>query len=326
MMSAPGKQLLKAHALALAVAERAEKGFTARVHSVHHSCVNCLTETDDFLVIACRQLGEGPDTILLNESCWPDFSGMAAGMWVEVDRMRLSIVAARLEISFAGADCWRPMLFATETEAPAERVLANLAALQRLALAEGSMNGLGLLLPSLTAIFPPGASEVTYARQSLCELAFPALALLVKAILVEDIKLADDSLSRLIGLGIGLTPSADDIITGMMGSLLFAQGQSGRSKFFHDLAGAIERIATERTTFVSRKALEHAAKGELHQNLSLLVNAILTGDRVRLGAYARKVIAMGSSSGTELVIGIILGLWLHLRRKSRQVRYQARVS
>lgn len=105
----------------------------------------------------------------------------------------------------------------------------------------------------------------------------------------------------LIGLGIGLTPSGDDAVCG----LLAVQHVNGGVDVRVD-----EQIqkALCNTTAVSKTMLHYALKGEFNESLLQLMVALTEDDEKQLKDRAEAVCRYGSTSGTDTLAGVISGL------------------
>ena len=108
----------------------------------------------------------------------------------------------------------------------------------------------------------------------------------------------------LAGVGPGLTPFGDDVLTGYV---------AGQALLGEQDASAIAELAARRTTALSATLLRHAATGELAEPAHALV---LNGD-------IEPLLCFGSSSG----VGIALGLALAFPPKAiRSPRRECRIS
>lgn len=110
------------------------------------------------------------------------------------------------------------------------------------------------------------------------------------------------AVAALVGLGEGLTPSGDDIITG----LAFLAAQPGMR--LGSRLVAIRRAvadAAHRTTLLSATTMAAAVEGRGRQRFHDLAAAIVEG-RTRSGVPA--VLSIGHSSGSDLLQGMSLAL------------------
>ena len=113
-----------------------------------------------------------------------------------------------------------------------------------------------------------------------------------------------DGVEALLGRGPGLTPAGDDALAGI---LLVAHA--------HGVAGPVAAAVRERlgsTTAVSAALLDAAADGYAAATVVALVDAAVAGDAAAVARALPAVLAIGHTSGADLVIGIAAAL-RHLR-------------
>ena len=106
--------------------------------------------------------------------------------------------------------------------------------------------------------------------------------------------------AALLGRGPGLTPSGDDALAG---ALLVTHALAAAAP----LAGAV-RARLGATTAVSAALLDAAADGFAARDVVTLVDAALAGDDVVVAAALPAVLALGHTSGRDLVTGIAAAL------------------
>ncbi len=113
-----------------------------------------------------------------------------------------------------------------------------------------------------------------------------------------------DGVEALLGRGPGLTPAGDDALAGI---LLVAHA--------HGVAGPVAAAVRERlgsTTAVSAALLDAAADGYAAADVVALVDAAVARDAAAVARVLPAVLAIGHTSGADLVIGIAAAL-RHLR-------------
>ncbi len=124
---------------------------------------------------------------------------------------------------------------------------------------------------------------------------------------------------QLIGLGPGLTPAGDDVLSGVMAAGVFC------SLAFKALYFDMQKINTQiisgasgRTTTFSQILLSDASMGEVVRPLGQLLQEILCGnDKALLVSLTRQVMALGESSGRDMLSGIIMGMKALLRLRDK---------
>ena len=123
-----------------------------------------------------------------------------------------------------------------------------------------------------------------------------------------DKKLSVENLSRFIGLGIGLTPSGDDFITGLL-SVLYCYGMEDGN--VRDLITDFSSIEFEKkTTLVSFFMIQNMLEANTNQAVY---------DYLILSGPLEEVVLIGSTSGTDLLVGIGFGFNYLLKRKEENI-------
>ena len=111
---------------------------------------------------------------------------------------------------------------------------------------------------------------------------------------------------RMLGFGLGATPSGDDVLAGFVaaGRLLAAtRGATDLAIWFADLGTHAVTRATRRTTALSAALLWHAQRGEVAVPAGALLHALAgTGD---VSAATASLLEVGHRSGADLTLGIL---------------------
>lgn len=122
----------------------------------------------------------------------------------------------------------------------------------------------------------------------------------------------------LAGLGPGLTPSGDDLLAGfaaawtLVGESLDLDGAARRRVTEALLAGAARGASP-----LGRAWLEHACRGELLEPMTGFAGVLLAEETRDVGTAVRGVLAVGSSSGTDWMVGFLLGAGTTLAARVR---------
>jgi len=122
-------------------------------------------------------------------------------------------------------------------------------------------------------------------------------------------------LSRLIGLGMGLTPTGDDILVGILGGLEVLKhivgadnvGPNDVCATLDRLRAAIRQEAPGRTNLASCQALCSATEGRFCEALLHLLDTLCQpGTTTReIISFAQSVLCLGHTSGVDLLTGVI---------------------
>lgn len=115
----------------------------------------------------------------------------------------------------------------------------------------------------------------------------------------------------LVGAGIGLTPSCDDAMVGVLAVLsVWLSCQDRGQESFYRLSGQLldDLKKTKRTTAVSIKYLKNAIRGSFVQPLNRIVKWVMTGCACQTAEEVLHMTAIGHSSGVDTLYGVLTGL------------------
>ena len=109
----------------------------------------------------------------------------------------------------------------------------------------------------------------------------------------------------LCGRGPGLTPSGDDILAGWMAINWLLHGPHP-----HLLAAyqQILKIAERQTHLLSQCWLRYVADGYVAEPIGVLLQALTHENEEELLKATQSALALGATSGRDLIHGILLGL------------------
>lgn len=111
------------------------------------------------------------------------------------------------------------------------------------------------------------------------------------------------AISRLVGLGLGLTPSGDDFLCGFMAAAHCRLG--AQSQFLRELERSV-LAWLENTNAISATFLRCAAEGKVSGALQALAEALQGGTHCRNALV--NLCAFGHSSGMDITTGFLYGL------------------
>ena len=131
---------------------------------------------------------------------------------------------------------------------------------------------------------------------------------LFAALRQKDAKATAEAAYSIAGCGIGLTPSADDFLCGVMASVLASAIARGEQNEWLPLTAAMAERAAPRTNLISAAFLRQAAAGQLSSDVLTLIRTLYSSVlSLRLPSAAMNVIAFGETSGTDILTGIYFG-------------------
>ncbi len=134
--------------------------------------------------------------------------------------------------------------------------------------------------------------------------AMPRLRMLKAAWAVEREAL-EKTVASLAGWGLGLTPSGDDFIAGMMLALWAdCAALTPRAAFLY-------RVAAPRTTLLSRAFLRAARDGLADAHWHALLRALAMGEAAAVRRAAEVTLTFGATSGVDMAAGFLF-YWFDL--------------
>ncbi len=230
--------------------------------------------------------------------------GVRTGEKVGVRGLTLEL-SNRHRILFGSAGIYSPKRRFTLPVLKRSEITTNLEVVRKTALLFGKMAGLGDLL----ALARQRAAGVTPANLNIfASAALPRIVRLEQAFHSQEKNALTDAVRELIGLGPGLTPSSDDMLAGLvLLSVLYAKNSGRAQRASRLIAQVIAGEACGRTTILSEEYLREAVSGSGNEPVMRLCAALLTGGRESVARETRRVLAIGETSGTDTVLGIVLG-------------------
>lgn len=110
-----------------------------------------------------------------------------------------------------------------------------------------------------------------------------------------------ENMRNFIGLGVGLTPSGDDFIVGLLAALCSCEaGRDDEKKIKKELT---KESVANKTTRVSTHMIKYALDGEFNEALLDL----LSGSKP-VHTSLKEVNSIGSTSGTDMLVGVSFAL------------------
>jgi hypothetical protein len=274
------------------------------IHSVFHKAVN-ITYDDTILALLSDDLPRMPNSLRLPSVVAVELlPQLRSGMEAWIGNERLLIPTRNFSLYLPSKPAWEPKpnisthIWCSETVAQHVRLLSQY--LKNQPNQEGLIPLIGPLLLDQSALDTP-----------LSRMALPKLRMLALASWQNDIAGVEDATRGLAGLGPGLTPSGDDALGGFAAVMALLSPQlsaDGASRKY--IARTIVNIARPRTTALSAVLLEHAAFGEVAEQVgTLLLSLSLPADASEAVLQnVDRVLAFGASSGGDILLGILLGL------------------
>jgi hypothetical protein len=276
------------------------KDFTGFIHSIFDKTVNIqCRETDDLYTLACNRLDNGPNSLVIDIN---RFSTIPIELNDQVwTKGNVLFIEDGLAVSLEGITKWECSLptYPLNTK----QAITNIASMKNHINRHGTPGGIKKN-PQANNPFEIEMMKMLGERsQSL-------LCSLININMPEAVQHA----TGLIGLGPGLTPSGDDFLTGLMTTFHLPQCPC------QSLIGFSEQVianARGLTNDISYMTLKLAAKGKARESIVRLLHLALTGEEHEVIPALNEVLKIGSSSGTDIALGIVSGLEVNLKLKNK---------
>jgi Protein of unknown function (DUF2877) len=277
---------------------------TGTVHSVFHKAANIALD-DSMLALLSDELPRMPNSVRLaavvaDELLW----SLKPGMEVQVGSGRVFIPDLDFILHLPELPAWEPRPELMAYRWSREIVAYHVRLLARYLVDRSRQDGLALLAGPLLL-----GQQIR--ETPLLRMALPMLRMLSLATWQQDIAGVEAATHGLAGLGPGLTPSGDDALGGFAAVMaLLSSRLSADAAPREHVATVIASAAQSRTTALSAILLAHAARGEVAEPLGtlLLTLALPTEASESLLQQADRVLEFGANSGSDTLLGILLGL------------------
>lgn len=272
--------------------------FDGRVHSVFHSVVNLERASGELVTLAARALDNAPGTAIVDVADFADAGIKLGDAFMNVQgELRIGQDVA---IPWAAAPIWQASL---PRYAAAQDCMSVQLHAARSYLARHGVQGAMFGQPSAGGAY---AAEITAALQRRSTSLIEALAQ------ARQTDACQHAVS-MVGLGPGLTPSGDDFLVGLFAVLNIAGSPCCG---WLDGGTAVLLQVANSTHAISLAALTAAAEGRVRESIAALIESLMHGTPDTLVAPLSRVLAIGSTSGADIVEGILAGLELNLHVQS----------
>lgn len=281
----------------------------AQVRGVFQRACNLETPAGRLITLLALER-PGPANIVVPELS-EVLGRMADGQSVIITSTRLEATEENVVIDLTGAPIWQGV---SPPDLPLPASPVRHGAVQtamEIALERAESPGLIHLLPDLIGGGGPEPGFDFSLRAGLLLQARSAIIQLETLLAAGELEAALGVTTRLIGLGLGLTPSGDDFLTGLILTLNLADEAPGSEVRGIDLWGQrVVDLATGRTTWVSLEQLRYAAQGQAEQVIAEAAIALLWASEP-LRPAIEALLDTGSSSGGDLLAGMCMSVsWL----------------
>lgn len=137
---------------------------------------------------------------------------------------------------------------------------------------------------------------------------------LLEALSKGEVSLASHYAIQLIGLGPGLTPSGDDFLVGLFTVMNLTNGPLFKIRH---VCEQVMAASADRSNPISYMALMKAASGQVRESIGEFMHHMIHGSKTEVISSLSRVLDIGSTSGTDIALGLVNGLKLSIERNGR---------
>ncbi len=288
-------------------ARRMKRGATGQVHSVFRRVINIEIPDEGLVSLVGPEIQNGPLYVSVEIPANIDLTtiGVERGHRVISEDKLVRVSDNVLEVSLETTVLWKPLKQFSDILDYSD-IGANITALLRLVTSFGTHSDLYPLLNSYK--LSEDNEVLTFEMNPVSRMALPHITKLLAAIKQNKSIDIVQSVMKLVGLGSGLTPAADDFLVGLMLSMHYMAESLNVGKIrVQDAINDIASCIHARTTKISEEFLQQAALGNGNEIVLSLLEALLTSNTIDLEHSAQKVMDFGGTSGIDTIIGILFG-------------------
>lgn len=283
----------------------------ARVHSIFNNACNLITYQNDFIAILNSDKKIYPMSVVIDGKGNFDFKmlNIAQGMEFILHKERIYNPNTGFCIDVSKAERWNSEPDLNFNPIPFSDIERNIISLEKGIDIYGKFSFISTLVTSIdgrhfnTNIRHRDVLEEKY------KFIFERFYEFIDFVIQNDIDEIPYSSKKLIGLGVGLTPSMDDFISGLMMSLVYLSKYYGfAASEAYNLNSQIIREGLKGTTRVSSEMLTFSSLGKGSELVKSLILSLLSETKEYIILQkVKEVTAIGETSGTDTAFGVYVG-------------------
>jgi len=266
------------------------------VHSVFDHACNIQLEENNLVTLISPKLPNYPAAIKLDiaENRMIRSIGFKTGMKSVINKDEIKMPEICISIKLSGAKVWDSSPLFLRSNISEEMLNKNIEKICNLTLKCGEIEGVASIL------------DGNKVDNNYKNFIINPVKRLAKGISNFDYKEITKASKRLIGLGPGLTPAADDFLLGILASLYYMGYYFGNHlENLKKIAGFIIYDLPGRTTFISEIMLRNGMKARFSEPIRDLMLAVIHNTAVQ--DKCLNLLNIGGTSGSDCAAGIVFG-------------------
>ncbi|MGA9397475.1 MAG: DUF2877 domain-containing protein [Anaerolineaceae bacterium] len=285
------------------------------IHSVFDRAVNIkLDNTQRIIALTFSQAGGLPYAMMLAEGQLNSFmkEGIETKQKVNLIQNRcLAIEGIDIIFDYSESSLWSPGMSHLTDPGDIGTFLELLTWSSDYVFKHANHAGLVPLLENHHLLFDGKLILDDHPDLRIARLAIPVIGDLITALKQNDDKTVVSSTIRLLGYGIGGTPSGDDLLVGLLAAMHRSHHPLA-DQYLLLLSDALKEQLTDGvTSLLSLTVLRHALTGEYSEKIHEVTRQLMHPESPDgLKASLERLLMHGATSGSEMFLGICLGFQL----------------
>ncbi|MBA7596951.1 hypothetical protein ES703_03945 [subsurface metagenome] len=266
------------------------------VHSVFDQACNIQLDRNNLVTLISSKLPNYPSAIKLDviEDQKLCSFGFKVGIKAVINKNEIKIPKACISIKLTGVKVWDSSPLFLRSKISEEILNKNIEKIRDLTLKYGEIEGIASILD--------GDKVANHYKDFIIN----SVKRLTKGISDFDYKEITEASKRLIGLGPGLTPAADDFLLGILASLYYIGYYFGNHlENLKKIAGFMIYDLPGRTTFISEIMLRNGMKARFSEPIRDLMLAVTNSNSINDKCI--NLLNIGGTSGSDCAAGIVFG-------------------
>lgn len=221
-----------------------------------------------------------------------------------VDRDSMIVGDTLRVVRISSADVWEGCL-AIGQVADRGRMINNLSLAKASLKKVGKDSGFLSILDDVTSFDERrslGEDASPYSKH-----AFAHIRKLTGHILSNDVRSASLEATNLVGLGLGLTPSGDDFLCGLIVVMSISRQLGVETRSLGSFTELVNSYAERGTNEISKAYLGLHSRGLVDTSVYDFIENIVHGETTSLEKSVKRLCGYGHFSGTDVAVGILYG-------------------
>ena len=264
---------------------------SAHVFSTFERACNLIDEQGRFISIVDNTIGNGPFAVVLEELPFSLDKMLSVGAPVVVGNNSLTVNTTTID--FSEATLWSARVDWDYPKHCPHQFQKNIGDLYLTVQNNASDGSLGSILHSTRDNMGYVYARVTDSAQQL-----------YSGIVSGDMQKIYLGAANMAGLGVGLTPSGDDFLMGVMYALWAIFNQKDAARWSRKIAEA----ASSRTNMLSGAMLQESANGYASEHWHVLVDVLCKENVTDVTRACMDILSLGHTSGADALTGFLLSI------------------